>query len=80
MAVVYLVLVGNYYTVKPENLPEWGHRISIKCGTVVLDSKTSYQTRSMLDNGQTAFGFGAYLGLLFRAKYFANISLQREEQ
>ena len=80
MGLVYLVLIGNYYTVSPENMPEWGQRISVKCGTAVLDSKTSYQTRSMLDNGQTAFGFGAYLGLLFRAKHFANISLQRDEQ
>ena len=80
MGLVYLVLIGNYYTVSPENMPEWGQRISVKCGTAVLDSKMSYQTRSMLDNGQTAFGFGAYLRLLFRAKHFANISLQRDEQ
>lgn len=80
MGLVYLVLIANYYTVSPENMPEWGQRIADKCGTPVLDSKTSYQTRSMLDNGQTAFGFGAYLGLLFRAKHFANISLQRDEQ
>ena len=81
MGLVYLVLIGNYYTVSPENMPEWGQRILDKCGTAVLeDSKISYETRGMLDNGQTAFGFGAYLGLLFRAKHFANISLQRDEQ
>ena len=75
MALVYTALIGNYYTVSPQNLAEWGQRIAAKCQSSVIDSKTSYQTRSMLDVGQTAFGFGAYLGLFFKAKYLANIQV-----
>ena len=33
--------------------------------------KTSYQARSMLDSGQSALGFGAYLGLLFKTSHFS---------
>ena len=74
MALTYLALLLNYYTVlEHPNPPEWAERIAKKCSnysSITLLS-TSYQARSMLDSGQSALGFGAYLGLLFKTSHFS---------
>jgi len=62
--------------VNVNNLPEWAERIASKCGTTV--GKDAFATKSMLDNGQAAMGFGAYLGLQFRAANFPNLTTAPE--
>jgi len=65
MVLVFVILIGNYYTIDPVNLPEWAERIREKCGAAKLNPNRLYAARSVMDAGLSCCGFASYLGLLF---------------
>ena len=75
MVVMYLILVGNYYTIDPVNLEEWWDRIKEKCGAAKVNTNRSYQARSLIDAGLSSCGYGTYLALMFKAKTHPDISV-----
>ena len=56
-------IVNNTFVV-PE---EWSDNLYIKCG--VYDNIAAFQSISLIASGSFVFGYSAYLGILFQAKF-----------